>query len=47
MPSVHAEGSGLGLRIVQRILVLHGSRALVWSQPGQGTRIRFTLPLSG
>ena len=44
LPSGNAESSGLGLRIVQRVLALHDSEALVWSQPGQGTRIRFTLP---
>ncbi len=46
MRSSNAESSGLGLRIVQRILALHGSQALIWSQPDQGTRIRFTLPSS-
>ncbi|ASJ71872.1 sensor histidine kinase [Granulosicoccus antarcticus] len=46
MNSAMSEGSGLGLGIVQRILVLHGSQALVWSQPGEGTRVKFSLPLS-
>jgi signal transduction histidine kinase len=40
------QGSGLGLRIVQRMLALHGSQALVWSQPGKGTKIRFSLSSS-
>ncbi len=37
------QGSGLGLGIVQRILTLHDSEALVWSQPGEGARVRFEL----
>ncbi|MGQ7848296.1 sensor histidine kinase [Granulosicoccus sp. 3-233] len=36
-------GSGLGLGIVQRILTLHDSEALVWSRPGEGSRVCFEL----
>lgn len=37
------EGSGLGLAVVQRILVQHGSKLWIDSRPGQGTRVRFRL----
>ena len=38
-------GYGLGLAFVKRIMDLHGSKLEVDSQPGQGARLRFTLPL--
>src|SRR5208283_4374056 len=38
-------GYGLGLAIVKRIMDLHGSKLEVDSQPGQGARLRFSLPL--
>ncbi len=38
-------GGGLGLLIANRILSLHGSRIDAASRSGQGTRIRFTLPM--
>ncbi len=38
-------GGGLGLLIASRILSLHGSRIDAASRSGQGTRIRFTLPM--
>lgn len=41
--SVALHGSGLGLGIVQRVLAMHDCEALVWSQPGQGSRICFEL----
>jgi signal transduction histidine kinase len=40
------EGSGIGLTIVRDILRSHGCRIEVQSQEGEGTRFRFTLPLS-
>jgi signal transduction histidine kinase len=37
-------GSGLGLMIVRGIVEAHGGDIGVESHPGQGTRVRFTLP---
>ena len=39
-------GSGLGLAIVQSIAVLHGGKAEISSQPGQGTRVTLRMPAS-
>jgi signal transduction histidine kinase len=38
-------GTGLGLTIVQRILETYGGKIEVESEPGQGSRFTFTLPL--
>ena len=40
-----ADSCGLGLAIVKRILDLHDSRIVVFSEPGAGTRFEFELPL--
>ncbi|HLL54101.1 MAG TPA: HAMP domain-containing sensor histidine kinase [Myxococcaceae bacterium] len=37
-------GVGLGLALAKRIVEAHGGQLSVESAPGQGTRIRFTLP---
>ena len=37
-------GGGLGLRIAERILALHGARMAVASESGHGTTFRFALP---
>jgi signal transduction histidine kinase len=40
-------GLGLGLAIVKGIIEAHGGRVWAESELGAGTRIRFTVPLSG
>ena len=40
-----AEGNGLGLSIVQRIVKKLGGRVMVVSVPGEGSRFGFTLPV--
>lgn len=39
-------GTGLGLAIVQSIALLHGGKAEIASQPGQGTRVTLHMPAS-
>ena len=39
-------GTGLGLAIVQSIALLHGGKAEISSQPGQGTRVTLHMPAS-
>ncbi|RYZ35270.1 MAG: HAMP domain-containing histidine kinase [Myxococcaceae bacterium] len=40
-------GVGLGLALVRRIIVAHGGRLTLESQPGQGTTARVLLPATG
>ncbi len=40
-------GTGLGLAIVQSIALLHGGKAEISSQPGQGTRVTLRIPVGG
>ncbi|MGD0113637.1 MAG: substrate-binding domain-containing protein [Armatimonadota bacterium] len=42
--TVEAEGVGIGLAIVKRIILRHGGRIWVDSQRGEGSAFRFTLP---
>jgi two-component system phosphate regulon sensor histidine kinase PhoR len=39
-------GTGLGLAIVKHLVIAHGGELTIESTPGQGTRVRFTLPTS-
>jgi signal transduction histidine kinase len=43
--SKDSRGTGLGLAIAQQLVILHGGRVGAESQLGQGTTIRFLLPL--
>lgn len=40
-------GTGLGLAMVHRIIDVHGSKIVVDSTPGNGTRFSFSLPSAG
>jgi two-component system sensor histidine kinase HydH len=42
--STKAEGTGLGLTIVRRIVSAHGGEVAIESARGAGTRVRVTLP---
>jgi two-component system OmpR family sensor kinase len=42
--SRHAGGAGLGLAIVQAIVVAHGGAVALESEPGRGTTVRVELP---
>jgi PAS domain S-box-containing protein len=39
-------GLGIGMSIVKSIVESHGGRISVESEPGRGTRVRFTLPMA-
>ncbi|GAA2030573.1 hypothetical protein GCM10009740_20270 [Terrabacter terrae] len=42
--SLRVPGTGLGLSIAQRVVVKHGGRIVVESEPGRGTSVRLLLP---
>jgi len=44
--SQESGGTGLGLAIVQSIALLHGGKAEISSQPGEGTRVTLHIPVS-
>lgn len=44
-PSSKAQGSGLGLYLVQQVARAHGGSAQCFSQPGVGTRFELRLPV--
>ena len=43
-PATGEGGKGLGLAIVKRIVELHGGTVTVHSAPGEGTRVRLSMP---
>ncbi len=45
-PDATRQGAGLGLFIARGIVVAHGGSIEIESPPGQGTTVRFTLPLA-
>jgi len=44
--TTRARGTGLGLALVQKIVVTHNGRVSVQSEPGTGTRFTVTLPIA-
>lgn len=45
--SDESRGAGLGLAIAKSLVVAHGGEISATSEPGQGTEMRLTLPVSG
>ena len=45
--TTRARGTGLGLAVVQKIIVTHNGRVTVQAEPGGGTRFTVSLPTAG
>jgi len=45
--SEESRGAGLGLAIAKSLVVAHGGEITAASEPGQGTEMRFTIPVAG
>jgi signal transduction histidine kinase len=45
--TTRARGTGLGLALVQKIVVIHNGRVTMQPEPGGGSRFIVTLPLAG
>ena len=45
--SDESRGAGLGLAIAKSLVVAHGGEISATSESGQGTEMRFTIPVSG
>jgi signal transduction histidine kinase len=41
-----SRGSGLGLAIARELVLAHGGQIALESREGQGTKVRFTLPVA-
>ena len=46
LSTTKSKGTGLGLAIVGRVVETHRGKVQIKSQPGQGTVITITLPVS-
>jgi signal transduction histidine kinase len=43
----YSDGTGIGLPICKEIIEAHGGTIVLSSEPGEGTRVTFTVPVFG